>query len=170
MPVPFVQTSEHSSDTHFDWRVDFHVDHWIKQPGRRGSRPPIYLISANAPPPLALVTWPLPLPSGGSGGRRWIDWPLARCSALAPSRAPSPFRYAQLRRTKVLIHLRCAPARLDIHQLAHILPPGGSGGRRWIRTIEGVSQQIYSLPRLAASVHSRPGREAYRGFAAESNG
>ncbi len=26
------------------------------------------------------------------------------------------------------------------------------GGRRWIRTIEGVSQQIYSLPPLATWV------------------
>ena len=27
-----------------------------------------------------------------------------------------------------------------------------SGGEEWIRTIEGISQQIYSLPRLATSV------------------
>jgi hypothetical protein len=30
-----------------------------------------------------------------------------------------------------------------------------SGGRRWIRTIEGVSQQIYSLPPLATWVFYR---------------
>ena len=32
------------------------------------------------------------------------------------------------------------------------------GGRRWIRTIEGVSQQIYSLPPLATwvSYHHQP--------------
>ena len=30
-----------------------------------------------------------------------------------------------------------------------------SGGQEWIRTIEGVSQQIYSLPRLATSVPTR---------------
>ena len=28
-------------------------------------------------------------------------------------------------------------------------------GRSWIRTSEGVSQQIYSLPRLATSVSAR---------------
>jgi hypothetical protein len=30
-------------------------------------------------------------------------------------------------------------------------------GQGWIRTSEGVSQQIYSLPRLAASVPTRDG-------------
>ena len=34
---------------------------------------------------------------------------------------------------------------------------GGKSGRSWIRTSEGVSQQIYSLPRLAASVSARKG-------------
>ncbi len=39
------------------------------------------------------------------------------------------------------------------------------GGQEWIRTIEGVSQQIYSLPRLATSVptlKTRSVREANR--------
>ncbi len=31
----------------------------------------------------------------------------------------------------------------------------GGGGREWIRTTEDISQQIYSLPRLAASVPYR---------------
>ena len=30
-------------------------------------------------------------------------------------------------------------------------------GQEWIRTTEGVSQQIYSLPRLATSVPTRDG-------------
>ena len=30
------------------------------------------------------------------------------------------------------------------------------GGQRWIRTTEGVSQQIYSLPHLATLVFARP--------------
>jgi hypothetical protein len=33
-----------------------------------------------------------------------------------------------------------------------------SGGQGWIRTIEGISQQIYSLPRLATSVPT-PGKK-----------
>ena len=31
----------------------------------------------------------------------------------------------------------------------------GSGGRRWIRTTEGINQQIYSLPHLATLVFSQ---------------
>ena len=38
---------------------------------------------------------------------------------------------------------------------ARPLPQRGSGGGRWIRTTEGVSQQIYSLPPLAAWVSLR---------------
>jgi hypothetical protein len=34
-------------------------------------------------------------------------------------------------------------------------------GQGWIRTSEGISQQIYSLPRLAASVPTR--NEGFRG-------
>jgi hypothetical protein len=32
---------------------------------------------------------------------------------------------------------------------------GAKHGQEWIRTTEGVSQQIYSLPRLATSVPTR---------------
>ena len=41
--------------------------------------------------------------------------------------------------------------RLRIHFFIFIiLPPAENhGGERWIRTIEGISQQIYSLPHLA---------------------
>ena len=31
----------------------------------------------------------------------------------------------------------------------------GLGGRRWIRTTEGINQQIYSLPHLATLVFSQ---------------
>ncbi len=33
---------------------------------------------------------------------------------------------------------------------------GGDGGQSWIRTSEGVSQRIYSPPRLATSVSTHP--------------
>ena len=33
--------------------------------------------------------------------------------------------------------------------------PSGDGGQEWIRTTEGVSQRIYSPPRLATSVPTR---------------
>jgi hypothetical protein len=33
--------------------------------------------------------------------------------------------------------------------------PEPQHGQEWIRTTEGVSQQIYSLPRLATSVPTR---------------
>ena len=45
-------------------------------------------------------------------------------------------------------------------------PPGWEkkgGGRNWIRTNEGVSQQIYSLPPLATWVSYRPAAQAPRG-------
>ena len=35
------------------------------------------------------------------------------------------------------------------------------GGQRWIRTTEGVSQQIYSLPHLATLVFARLLRELF---------
>ena len=37
-----------------------------------------------------------------------------------------------------------------------------SGGRNWIRTSEGVSQQIYSLPPLATWVSYQPNRRAVK--------
>ena len=40
----------------------------------------------------------------------------------------------------------------DIRYSSH---PAGGSGRSWIRTSEGISQQIYSLPRLATSVSAR---------------
>ena len=39
--------------------------------------------------------------------------------------------------------------RLMLYQLSYFRK---SGGQRWIRTTEGVSQQIYSLPHLATLV------------------
>src|SRR4051812_23176299 len=36
--------------------------------------------------------------------------------------------------------------------MSHLPTPGRSGGQSWIRTSEGVSQRIYSPPRLATSV------------------
>ena len=38
-----------------------------------------------------------------------------------------------------------------------------TGGGRWIRTTEGVSQQIYSLPPLAAWVSLRQGAHYFHG-------
>ena len=40
--------------------------------------------------------------------------------------------------------------------------PVGESGRSWIRTSEGVSQQIYSLPRLATSVSARKGKDSQK--------
>ena len=42
--------------------------------------------------------------------------------------------------------------RLMLYQLSYFRD---YGGRRWIRTTEGISQQIYSLPHLATLVFSR---------------
>jgi hypothetical protein len=39
---------------------------------------------------------------------------------------------------------------------------GEEVGRSWIRTSEGVSQQIYSLPRLATSVSAREGKDSQK--------
>ena len=39
----------------------------------------------------------------------------------------------------------------------YVTPYRESGGEEWIRTIEGISQQIYSLPRLATSVPLQQG-------------
>ncbi len=39
---------------------------------------------------------------------------------------------------------------------------GEEVGRSWIRTSEGVSQQIYSLPRLATSVSARKGKDSQK--------
>ena len=43
--------------------------------------------------------------------------------------------------------------RLMLYQLSYFRK---SSGQRWIRTTEGVSQQIYSLPHLATLVFARP--------------
>ena len=43
--------------------------------------------------------------------------------------------------------------RLMLYQLSYFRK---FGGQRWIRTTEGVSQQIYSLPHLATLVFARP--------------
>ena len=43
--------------------------------------------------------------------------------------------------------------RLMLYQLSYFR---NLGGQRWIRTTEGVSQQIYSLPHLATLVFARP--------------
>ena len=42
--------------------------------------------------------------------------------------------------------------RLMLYQLSYFRDYGGG---RWIRTTEGISQQIYSLPHLATLVFSR---------------
>ena len=43
--------------------------------------------------------------------------------------------------------------RLMLYQLSYFR---NFSGQRWIRTTEGVSQQIYSLPHLATLVFARP--------------
>ena len=44
---------------------------------------------------------------------------------------------------------------LTIVQRHHATPIGSESGKRWIRTTEGVRQQIYSLPHLATLVSSQ---------------
>ncbi len=65
---------------------------------------------------------------------------------------PSPLTF-----TRLVLFLRSI-SRISIFDSLPFFPPQGgkNGGERWIRTIEGISQQIYSLPRLAAleSPHS----------------
>ena len=53
----------------------------------------------------------------------------------------------------------------ESHPPGFFLPEFGRSGQRWIRTIEGVSQRIYSPPRLATSVSTRfgMGRRIYAG-------
>ena len=46
--------------------------------------------------------------------------------------------------------------RLVLYQLSYFRKnKKKNGGQRWIRTTEGVSQQIYSLPHLATLVFAR---------------
>ena len=44
---------------------------------------------------------------------------------------------------------------LNYSRTVTLVDGAGTGGGRWIRTTEGVSQQIYSLPPLAAWVSLR---------------
>src|SRR5687767_7623688 len=47
------------------------------------------------------------------------------------------------------------------HPKSRYREQSGQSGQSWIRTNEGVSQRIYSPPRLATSVSARGGGEAY---------
>ena len=49
--------------------------------------------------------------------------------------------------------------RLMLYQLSYFRD---YGGRRWIRTTEGISQQIYSLPHFATLVFSRCRLHSFR--------
>ena len=74
---------------------------------------------------------------------------------ILPFAPPGPRRFAS--------HSDSLPANLSNHHfvsvvLIHLNETSVSleaGGGRWIRTTEGVSQQIYSLPPLAAWVSLR---------------
>ena len=48
------------------------------------------------------------------------------------------------------------PSAWKANALSTELLPQICGGQGWIRTTEGVSQQIYSLPHLATLVFARP--------------
>ena len=48
------------------------------------------------------------------------------------------------------------PSAWKADALSTELLPHKKGGRRWIRTTEGIRQQIYSLPHLATLVFARP--------------
>ncbi len=92
--------------------------------------------------------WRTPPHSDRVGGR-WMT------TGILPSAPPGPRRFR--------VAFRFAPGESvePSHHLGGSRPPretfcnAGSGGGRWIRTTEGVSQQIYSLPPLAAWVSLR---------------
>ncbi len=75
---------------------------------------------------------------------------------ILPSAPPGPrrfrvaFRFAPGESVEPPFHLRW----FAIHLHETVVHPE-TGGGRWIRTTEGVSQQIYSLPPLAAWVSLR---------------
>jgi hypothetical protein len=50
---------------------------------------------------------------------------------------------------------------LNSRKIANFAGNSENGGRRWIRTIEGVSQQIYSLPPLATWVSYHATRSSF---------
>ena len=58
-------------------------------------------------------------------------------------------RYSRFRASRVAVEHCSNP------QAGHMFPLRGKNGQEWIRTTEGVSQRIYSPPRLATSVPTR---------------
>ncbi len=87
-----------------------------------------------------------------AGGGRWM---AAGVPPLALRAAPSArsARHSSCCRTSGGSHP--PPIRLPTNLDTLILGTLDAGGGRWIRTTEGVSQQIYSLPPLAAWVSLR---------------
>ena len=61
-------------------------------------------------------------------------------------------------RVRCLSGFALAADLISALRTAHATAPLGKYGQGWIRTSEGVSQQIYSLPRLATSVPTRLAR------------
>ena len=104
--------------------------------------------------------------------RAWRD--LVEGGGLLRASCPPP---SALRAAPQAARSRSLPAILSNHSGGSHPPPwhrvcdlypsrsplrgGQTGGGRWIRTTEGVSQQIYSLPPLAAWVPLRV-REAFK--------
>ena len=82
---------------------------------------------------------------GGGGGQDWIISADAELCILA---APVRCALRAWQSNCVLIQ-GCQCLALETPA------DGGGGGQDWIRTSEGVSQRIYSPPRLATSVPTR---------------
>ncbi len=79
---------------------------------------------------------------------------LLRAPALRPSGAAPSARSGSLPGDPVEL---CSFVSVVRNHLANTVAYLETGGGRWIRTTEGVSQQIYSLPPLAAWVSLRNG-------------
>ena len=87
-----------------------------------------------------------------SGGGRWITPGVLPSAPPGPRRVRVAFRFAPGESVEPAFQIRWF-APTSMKRLALL----GAGGGRWIRTTEGVSQQIYSLPPLAAWVSLQDG-------------
>ena len=117
--------------------------HWRSLSGRRGSNPRPLAWKANA-----LPTELLP--------HSFRFFPAITSSDFVPSVLTT----ARLLRRSSLVFLVLTGNKLQKSSVIPAITSSDSPelvgeGRRWIRTTEGINQQIYSLPHLATLVFSR---------------
>ena len=120
--------------------------HWRSWSGRRGSNPRPSAWKADA-----LPTELLPQFSFLSGdffvGLRVVSRSLPQGNSLLPHSSASK---------SLKNKLRLCPWQTPLFKVkARSVPVRAFCGRRWIRTTEGINQQIYSLPHLATLVFSQ---------------